>query len=144
MRNKYIKFHSLKLIPSYFCFTLTGVNFNTSTWVKARSFLWYPLNLFFKGKSASITNYTLYPLSSPNLSKYARVELLCIEYILPLQICIAIYKNLLSIFSYLVPKGGFMTTKSTFFGLSFNLETSARMSSKWPPSTFCSSCFCPT
>ena len=68
----------------------------------------------------------------------ARVEDLCIEYILPLQIPIANYKNFISIPYSFVPKGGFITTKSTVFGLSFSLATLALMKSKFPPSTFSS------
>lgn len=55
---------------------------------------------------------------------------------LPLQMLIANSMNFMSMPSSLVPKGGFITTKSTNLLLSFRRATFAWIKSKHPPSTF--------
>lgn len=58
----------------------------------------------------------------------------------PLQMCMATSRNLASIPSSFVPKGGFMTIRSMAFGLILIFATSALISSKLAPSTFSYSC----
>lgn len=60
---------------------------------------------------------------------------------LPLQIFMANYMNTMSIPAYLVPKGGFITTKSTDFGLQLIDLISALTSSNDPPYNFSSSTY---
>ncbi len=85
----------------------------TSTYVYATYFLWYLLNLFFKGNLTYIITYILYPLSVQYLSMYFLVDDLCIEQIFPSHIFIANQRNIISIPAYFVPQGGFITTRST-------------------------------
>lgn len=60
---------------SYF----VGFKTITSTYVYATYFLWYLLNLFFKGNLTYIITSILYPLSVQYLSMYFLVDDLCIE-----------------------------------------------------------------
>jgi hypothetical protein len=60
---------------------------------------------------------------------------------IPLHIFMANYMNIISIPAYLVPNGGFMTTRSTIFGLDLMDLTSQLIRSNDAPYTFSSNTY---
>ncbi len=60
---------------------------------------------------------------------------------IPLDIFMANYMNSISIPAYLVPNGGFMTTRSTIFGLHLMDLTSQLIRSNDEPYTFSSNSY---